>query len=133
MLDNRHWVGDYSNGKIYEMKDSFYSDNGTDIVRQIHSQEVDGGMQSIDFSDVQIVVEPGIGLVGADAPQIMLQFSGDYGNTWSNEVWRSAGELGDYTCRAMWQQMGSGYRRMYRATFTDQVNWRILGISWGGE
>jgi len=133
MLDNRHWVGDYSNGKIYEMKDSFYSDNGTDITRQIHSQEVDGGMQSISFPDVQIVVEPGVGLVGADAPQIMLQFSGDYGNTWSNEVWRSAGEIGDYTCRAMWQQMGSGYRRMYRATFTDQVNWRILGISWGGE
>jgi hypothetical protein len=130
-LNNKHYVGDYSNGCIYEMSTVYYDDDGEEIQRVIHSREIDGGMTPISFPNVQIIVEPGIGLESGLDPQIMLQFSEDYGNTWTSEVWQSAGMIGDYERRAMWFQMGQGYRRMYRATFSDPVLWRILGISFG--
>jgi hypothetical protein len=131
LLNNKHYVGDYSNGKIYEMSANYYDDDGEEIQRVLYSKEIDGGMEPISFPNVQIVVEPGVGLESGLDPKIMLQFSEDYGNTWTSEVWMSAGLVGDYTRRAMWFQMGQGFRRMYRMTVSDKVLWRVLGMSFG--
>ena len=130
-LGSKHYVGDYENGKVYEMSTGYYSDAGNAIRRRAYSQEIDGGLSRISFPSVQVIVEPGVGLVGGSDPQVILEFSGDGGNNWSNEVWRGAGLTGEYTRRAFWAQLGSGYRRMYRVTMTDAVLWRILGVDWG--
>lgn len=131
---NKHFIGDYSNGKIYEMSPAYFTDNGNDIQRILYSKDVGGGQDRIFFPSVQVVVKAGIGLGSWTdrSPQIMLQFSKDGGETWSNEMWRSAGKIGEYGCRAIWQQQGSSYRRMYRMIFSDPVEWQILGIDFGG-
>lgn len=131
-LDGKHYVGDYENGKVYEMSTSYYDDDGREIQRVLHSKEVDGGLERLYFQRMQVIVEAGVGTETLD-PKIMLQFSADGGRSWSNELWRSAGKVGEYTRRAVWNQLGSGYRRMYRLTMTDPVLWRILGVSWGME
>lgn len=129
--NGKHYVGDYINGKIYEMTDSAYDDDGHEVERILYSKEVDGGMERISFPSVQLLCEAGVGTPGGDNPQIMLDFSADGGNTWSNKVQQGAGIAGDYGRRAQWHQMGSGYKRMYRFTFTDPVLWRILGADFG--
>jgi hypothetical protein len=131
LLNNKHYVGDYSNGNIYEMSVNYFDDAGQDIQRVFYSQEIDGGMTPISFPNVQLIVEPGVGLENGLDPQIILEFSEDYGNTWSNEVWQSAGKIGDYMKQAIWTQMGQGYRRIYRITMSDPVLWRVLGMSFG--
>ena len=127
-LGNQHYVGDYSNGRIYKMSTNYYDDNGEEIQRILYSKEMETGMRKMSFPSVQIVVESGVGTIGGIDPQIMLQFSGDGGHTWSNEAWRSAGLIGEYGRRAIWHRQGSGFRRMYRATFTDPVLWRVLAV-----
>jgi hypothetical protein len=132
-LNNKHYVGDYSNGKIYEMSTDYYDDAGQEIKRVLYSKEIESGLERTFFPSISIQVEPGVGLESGLDPQIMLEFSSDGGHVWSNEMWRSAGLVGQYTRRAIWHQQGSGFRRMYRATFTDPVEWRILGIAWPGS
>ena len=156
LLNNSHWVGDYENGKIYEMAPGYYDDDGKEIRREIYSQNMDGGLSRIFFPPVQVIVEGGVGLIGGSTggyfepgyftpgyfqdstsvkagvdPQIMLQYSGDNGHTWSNEMWQSAGKIGEYGNRAIWHRQGSGFRRMYRLAFSDPVLWRVLGIDTG--
>jgi hypothetical protein len=132
LLNGVHYVGDYTNGKVYKMSVDYLSDNGNNIQRKLYSREWEGGLNRLFFPPVQLIVEPGVGLVGGVAPQIGLEWSSDGGHNWSTMLTASAGATGDYGARAIWRQLGSGFRRMYRMTFTDPVVWKVLGIDWGG-
>jgi hypothetical protein len=57
----------------------------------------------------------------------MLRFSNDGGRTWSAELWRSAGKMGEYGRRVMWYRMGSARRRVFEVSMTDPIQWRITG------
>ena len=73
-------------------------------------------------------METGIGLAtgqGSD-PQVMLRWSDDGGETWSNEHWRSAGKIGVYKARVLWNRLGSSRDRVYEITMSDPVPWRII-------
>ena len=127
-LNNVHYVGDYANGVIYTMSVDHLDDDAEEIQRILYSMEIHGGMKRLFFPSVQIEFTPGVGLVSGLNPQAMLQFSSDGGNTWSNELWRSVGLIGEYTARAVWNRLGSDFRRMYKLTVSDPVIWRVLGI-----
>ncbi len=131
LLNNKHYVGDYTNGKIYEQSMDYYDDDGHPIQSVLHSQEVGGGLKRIFFPSVQIIFEAGVGLESGLDPQVMLQYSNDGGHTWSNEAWRSMGKIGEYTKQANWHRQGSDFRRMYRLTITSAVKRKILGVGWG--
>lgn len=88
------------------------------------------------YNDFIIDVEPGVGLTdnalqGHD-PQIMLRFSDDSGQTWSNEKWTTMGKVGKYNTRARWRYLGKGYKRVYEVTVTDPVKVVMLSASMTG-
>jgi hypothetical protein len=133
LLNKKHYVGDYENGKIYEMSMDYLDDAGNEIQRRLYSKETSSGLKKTFFPSIQIEFEPGVGLESGLDPQAMLQYSDDGGNTWSNELWRSVGKIGEYSRRAIWHRMGSAHRRIYRLTVSDPVLWRIIGVNWWGE
>lgn len=55
-----------------------------------------------------------------DAPQIMLSWSDDAGYTWSNERLLTCGELGNYTFKAVANQLGRFYERVFRIRVSDE-------------
>ena len=131
-LNNVHYVGDYANGKVYTMSVDHLDDGGEAIQRVLYSTEFHGGMKRIPFPSVQIEFTPGVGLESGLDPQAVLEYSGDGGETWSSELWRSVGKIGEYGARAIWNRMGSDFRRIYRLTVSDPVVWQVLGIhGWG--
>jgi PKD repeat protein len=77
--------------------------------------------------------------VPASDPQVMLRISNDGGKTWISEQWRGAGRLGEYFRRIRWNRLGQARRRVYEASVTDAISWRIVGAylkastSKGGE
>ena len=73
--------------------------------------------------------EPGVGLVSGqgDDPQAMLDYSNDYGKTWSNEDWVTIGALGEYANRAVWRRLGRARSRIKRVTITDPIKVVIKG------
>jgi len=77
---------------------------------------------------LQIDLETGVGLVtgeGSD-PQLMLRWSDDGGETWSDEHWTSAGRMGEYQTRAVWMRLGRSRDRVYETTVTSPVAWSLL-------
>ena len=67
--------------------------------------------------------------VGAD-PQVMLRWSDDGGHTWSNEHWKSMGQIGQTGYRTIWRRLGMTMKlrdRVYEISGTDPVQIAIMG------
>ena len=131
-IGGKHYVGDYSNGTIYEMSDDYYDDDGHEMLAILYAAEIDGGMTRIFFPDWQLLMKMGVGPTSGLDPQVMTQYSNDHGNTWSNERWASIGKIGEYGRRAILRRNGSDYRRLYRIMITDPVPRTILALDSGG-
>lgn len=110
----RHYVGDYISGKIYTIEPNVYTENGETIIRDRIAQHINSEEGRIPIANAQIVFQPGEGLItgqGSD-PMAMLRWSKDRGRTWSNEIWKAAGLIGEYLRRAIWRNPGGRPRNI---------------------
>lgn len=67
--------------------------------------------------------------VGANS-QVMLRWSDDGGHTWSNEHWKSMGQIGQTGYRTIWRRLGMTLKlrdRVYEVSGTDPVKIAIMG------
>jgi hypothetical protein len=130
----QHLVGDWSSGNIYSMSIGAYSDNGNPIRRYRRAPHVSTEQQRIFHYLMQIELEVGDGPIPPlmDAagnprdPQIMLRWSDDGGQAWSNEHWIGAGQAGTFKTRALWNRLGYARDRVYEVAVTDDIPWRII-------
>jgi hypothetical protein len=121
-LDKNHLVGDYANGKIYELSETTYSDDGDEIIRQ-RAMPVQKGSELVTFSSFELEQEGGVGIStgqGSD-PQAVLEVSVDKGKTWGNEKWRDIGKAGKYKQRLIWRRLGRHRDFTPRVTVSDPV------------
>ncbi len=126
----KHIVGDYQNGKIYELSSDVFTDDGEEITRQRVAPHLTSGLKRVFYNSFQLDMEVGVGLDGGvhgEDPQAVLQFSDDGGHSWSNEKWSSFGRIGKRTHRAIWRRLGFSRDRVFRLTITDPVKVAIIG------
>jgi len=126
-------VGDYQNGNLYQMSRAIYSDNGEPLIAWRRAPHVwdDSDRERVFHRRLQLEFTPGVGLQtgqGSD-PQVMLRWSDDGGQTWSNEHWQSIGMAGKTKYRAIWRRMGNARDRVYEAKFSDPVPRDVVGAS----
>jgi Neuraminidase (sialidase) len=72
---------------------------------------------------LEIVLETGVGATtgqGSD-PKIMLKKSDDGGKTWQALPDRTFGKRGERLSRAVWHNLGSARKRVYKASVSDPV------------
>jgi hypothetical protein len=122
-------VGDYKNGKIYELDLNTYTDDTQPITRLAQGAVTWEDGLRINHDLVRLDADMGLGLTtgqGQD-PQVVMQYSDDGGNTYSNERWASLGKVGEYRNQAVWKRNGQSRQRIYRFTITDPVPVRING------
>ena len=125
--NQKHIVGDFENGKIYEMHGDYYDDDGEELVAEIESNEINSEGKPIFFANVQVEFDHGKA-TGTLDPQAMLTWSDDGGNTWSTEYWVGIGKIGEYSNRCVWRRLGrSIYKRIYKLKVSDAVNRNLLG------
>lgn len=125
-----HVVGDWINGKIYELDADTYTDNGDPIQRKRITPHLSSSMKRLFYASLQLDVEAGTGLDGTGQgtdPQIMLRYSNDNGHTWSSEKWTALGKIGQKKQRAIWRRLGSGRDRVFEITITDPNKVVFLG------
>lgn len=128
---NMHIVGD-QNGNLYIMDEGTYTDNNQPITRMRTSPHISQDMIKFRFESFQVDMETGTGLDGnvqGVNPQVMLQTSDDYGYTWSQERWVSAGAMGQYHTRAIWTQLGVARDKVFRIRITDPVRCNLVGAN----
>lgn len=127
---NMHVVGDYQSGNLYALSDSVYTDNGNPIRRLRRSPHISQDMDRITYQSFQLDLEPGDGTDGSGQgvdPQIMLRFSDDGGQSWSNEKWTAAGKIGHTKSRAIWRRLGYSRNRVFEVSMTDPIKTVWIG------
>jgi hypothetical protein len=128
-------VGDYENGKIYQLARNFYTDDGQPIRRIRRAPHITSDLQRQYFHELQIQFQPGVGLSTGqgDDPQAMLRWSNDGGSTWSNEYWTSIGKQGKYLNRAIWRRLGFSRDRVFEVSISDPVKAVIVSANLKAE
>lgn len=123
-------VGDYRDGRMYSMTFDAYSNDG-DPIRSVRvCPYIWNQGKRLFHSRLEVFMEAGVGLVtgyGSD-PEISLRWSDD-GRTWSNEVTRKMGQLGEYDKRVIFTRLGSARNRLYEIAIDAPVKKVILGAS----
>jgi hypothetical protein len=124
----RHYVGDYASGKIYSIEPDVYTEAGATIIRDRIGHLIVADRERIPAAEVQLVFEPGVGLNTGQGsnPQVMLRWSKDEGNTWSNELWRTVGAMGKYLTRAVWRKLGIARSYTFWLRVSDPVKWVLV-------
>jgi len=151
-------VGDWQNGKIYQLDPSNYTDDSQEIRRLRRTPHLTTDLQRQYFDELQIQFQPGVGLQGNKTkpntnatagiaiagfavaggsyiapsgvnPQAMLRWSNDGGSTWSNEHWTSIGAIGAYQNRARWRRLGWSRDRVFEVVVTDPVKAVIISAN----
>jgi hypothetical protein len=120
-FNGKHYVGDYRNGKIYELSESTYKDDGEPIERWRTGAYIAPDNKPLMHSTFEMEFEAGVGNADAPDPQAVLSWSDDGGSTWSNEVQTSIGAQGQYGQRAEWGPLGSAVQRLYKVKVSDPV------------
>lgn len=132
---SRNLVGDTQSGKVFELRNDVYTDDGSEIVLQ-HTFTVQKlGQKEIFYKELIIDMETGVGnnLAPGNDPKIGLSWSNDGGHTWS--VWRftTMGKIGQYWARAYWDMLGVGRNRTFRIRITDPVQRHLIGSVMNAE
>lgn len=120
----KHLIGDRQFGKVYELSLDIYDDAGDEIVRTRISPHIHQERMLVGVSKLELDMETGVGLQSGQGsnPQIMLQYSKDGGRTWSNELWRDIGKVGEYKTRVRWAKLNIRARDIvFRVSTSDPV------------
>lgn len=129
MIGNDHYVGDYTNGKVYLLSSSIYDDDGQEMLC-MRSVRVKGNeMKPISFSKLVLDVNLGDGLPtgqGSD-PKANLRISDDGGRSFHTNREITLGKKGNYTARAEAWGLGQSRDRVFEITVSDPVEFVIVG------
>ena len=127
-MGRKQIVGDSESGKLFELSTASYTDDGAEMIATHILPAAQLGRSRNFHYRFELEVESGVGLVsglGSD-PQIILDWSDDGGHTWSNELSRTAGAIGEYGRRAIWNRLGVAVSRNYRIKISDPVKRVII-------
>ena len=127
-FDNKHLVCDFSEGKIYSLELNIYQDGGNTRKWLRSWRAPESEMKRVPHHKLTLEIESGVGLIGGTDPQVMMRYSDDGGHTWSNELWRSMGKVGEFFKRVNWFRLGitSSYPRVYEISGTEPVKTILL-------
>ena len=121
----RHLVGDFEDGRIYDMRLDHYLDDTREILRVRRMPSLDMQQRRLRHSCFRLRLDAGVGLDGGSIPgadpQMRLRWSDDDGSYWSREIWRSAGRIGDTGRVCEWRMLGQSRQRSYELRCSDPV------------
>lgn len=125
-------VGDYRDGRMYEMSFDAYTNAGDPIRCLRVCPYIWNAGKRLFHSRLELFIEAGVGLLSGDSdstdPQWSLRWSND-GRTWSNELTRSMGRFGEHFKQVIWNRLGSARNRIYEVSSSAPVKKVILGAS----
>lgn len=116
-------IGDRVTGKIYRMSLDYQDDDGVEQVWTRISPHQQDEKRLLSYASFELDMELGGGLTtgqGSD-PQVMLKYSNDGGVTYSSELWRTTGKIGEYKTRVVWRQLGVARDRVFYVSGSDPI------------
>lgn len=128
----KHLVGDFEDGRIYELDDATYDDDGEPLVFDATLPPLfdPDGLHRVAQRHLRVDCKVGVGQAQGPTerlePALLLRLSNDGGATWPIERTASLGAQGKTTKQVDFWQLGSGYDRRCRLRITAPVPRVIL-------
>jgi hypothetical protein len=121
-------VGDSIDGRIGELDSDLYTEYGDTIFRVIIIQPLANLGNAIFVNALELTMQSGSGDLSIVDPMIRMSYSDD-AYTYSSELSRSFGKIGEYFKRVIWRRLGRIPRfRVFRFVMTDAVNPTIIKL-----
>ena len=117
---------DRATGQLFTGSPDVFTDDGGAIAYEITLPTIEAGRERLAMAAFEVLCETGVGNGVVANPQIMLVYSDDNGHTWSDEMWRSLGAVGEYRTRAVWRALGLFRQRQMRLTITDAAKRLVI-------
>ncbi len=129
----KHLVGDWASGNIFELSSKYYDDDGVPIRGNRRTPTVSKANEWAYFQQIEFIMETGLAPTvpifdgnGNPRPcQIMLRWSNNGGQTWSNWYFLSVGFQGEYELRVIKRMLGRARKRLWDVAWTDPRPWRF--------
>lgn len=106
----KHLIGDYADGKLYELSSSVYTDGGLNLVARIQLPPVHGFPKRLRWDEVMVDAVVGVGeVLESDHianPEMMFDYSEDGGKTWSAERREAMGAAGQVYANISFNRLG---------------------------
>lgn len=99
-------VGDDRSGKIGILDDEIFTEYGDPIERVISTKPFVLKSDQIFSDEVELFMETGVGNEDDPDPQLRLDYSDNGGKTYTSEISRSMGRVGEFQTRVLWDRMG---------------------------
>lgn len=130
--ERKHLVGDFANGKIYEMSMDVHDYAGTPRRWNRTWQVPKAENRMVEYANLRLQAEMGVGLdgIGNDTdPQVALRTSRDAGNNWNNEILRPLGKIGETHRTAKWARIGQGRNKAFELTGSNAVKTTLINAT----
>lgn len=123
----RHILGDYEDGRLYELDFDTFSDDGDPIYRERTWNQFDSENRWVTYHRGELIADMGVGLGDGSNPRVWLEWSDDGGRNWSSAQDRFLGRIGEFLNRCIWRRMGKARTRYYKLWTAEPVR-----IAWRG-
>lgn len=125
----RHVVGDFEDGRLYELSLDVFNDAGNEV-RRIRSfpHMVDDGNR-VTYRVFQADMEAGSPSEQEPAtpPEIRLRYSDTKGGSWTNHMSTTIGFRGDYKAIARWFRLGQARDRVFELSWSADMKTALNG------
>jgi hypothetical protein len=122
-FDNKNLVGDFQSGRIYQLTNKYYSDDGEPLIKEFTLPTINNGREFLSIYSFELDMGSGVGLSngqGSD-PKAILSFSKDNGKTFSNDKFANIGKIGNYLNRVKWNRLGSARQFTLNVKISDPI------------
>lgn len=123
-FDSKTLVGDFQNGRIYQMAANFYTDDGEPVIREFVLPTVNNGREFLTVDSLEFDMGTGVGLIlgQGDDPELRVYFSKDSGKTYSQNFKRGRiGKVGEYLTRAKVNRFGAARQFTFKVEISDPI------------
>ena len=115
----------YASNFLYRMSEDLYTENGSNIMKQIVSLPINHSVNRVRISELELDMEVDLNTEA----RISLQLSSDAGKTWSNKTYASTGKAGHAQQRVKWRRLGQHRNVVAKFTTSSPVPLTILSLN----
>jgi len=125
----KNLVGDDRSGKIGELDIGTLKEYGDKIERIFSTKPFINQGDKLFSHEIELIMQVGVGNADAPDPQIRMDYSDDEGRTFSDEISKSMGKVGEFNTKVRWSRLGSiPTSREVRYKMTDPVEFNVYAL-----